>query len=577
MKKALIIANMLFASATVFGAGFDQAECRRAEENSLWTLITDDVYRAQLRRAEEAETERAIENSLLTFVTDAANREAEERAIAESIETENLRKKKSENMSQMSSVKDMFHEFFEIIRSRTENADWLSEDAKLLFSQLKFEDVWEEIERILFSDSPTKNSSGNDSEDMEFATKEAAKSFFERVLGKSSLGKDLYDIAEYAIDQANLVKRSDRNVFGSFNDFYNGIKCEYYDCDDLLLALIHETGHSLDWFYRIRKKYGNEAKTVFKKKSISEEEKLRFRDNQQSEYVSMFFESLLKSSTFKGRLYSEDSSAHRFRLLEIFITFTNKIATHELLNSYDKDQLGKLLIKDHTYMFPVAQKLRENDLFNRYIEIILKFPQKLLRKSRIPIKDLTEDQKLLWERLLHLLKGSEEHKELYQCFLDIDKGKRRVSGIVSYSDDRKFFKFSENLSGIPEIEVFIPKLDGIDPFEIYNIALEKQSRFTSIIQGWLYTFIPEIEENKNLDNHTEGAYNAFRLIKEKGYFDILENGQSLSIEEVMGEFTKPAEPLNLNKKSTKEFLEFLTTGKFKPHLKSTAPKIVLNQ
>ena len=531
------------------------------------------MYRAQLRRAEEAETERAIENSLLTFVTDAANREAEERAIAESIETENLRKKKSENMSQMSSVKDMFHEFFEIIRSRTENANWLSEDAKLLFSQLKFEDVWEEIERILFSDSPTKNFSGNDSEDMEFATKEAAKSFFERVLGKSSLGKDLYDIAEYAIDQANLVKRSDRNVFGSFNHFYNGVKCEYYDCDDLLLTLIHETGHSLDWFYRMRKKYGNEAKTVFKEKSISKEEMLSFHNNQQSEYVSMFFESLLKSSTFKGRLYSENSSAHRFRLLEIFITFANKIATYELLNSYDKDQLGKLLIKDHTYMFPVAQKLRENDLFNRYIEIILKFPQKLLRKSRIPIKDLTEDQKLLWKRLLHLLKGSKEHRELYQCFLDIDKGKRRVSGIVSCSDGRKFFKFSENLSGIPGIEVFVPKLDGIDPDEIYNIAHEKHSQFTSIIKGWLFSLIPEIEKNKNLDNHTEGAYNAFRLIKEKGYFGMLENGQSLSIEEAMEELTKPAEPLNLKEEPVKEFLEFSRTGK----LKSTDPKIVLNQ
>jgi hypothetical protein len=65
----------------------------------------------------------------------------------------------------------------------------------------------------------------------------------------------------------------------------------------------------------------------------------------------------------------------------------------------------------------------------------------------------------------------------------------------------------------------------------------------------------------NLDNHTEGKYNAFRLIKEKGYLDILKDGKSLPIEEIMEELTKPVRPLNLTEESVGEFFEFLKTGK----------------
>jgi hypothetical protein len=51
------------------------------------------------------------------------------------------------------------------------------------------------------------------------------------------------------------------------------------------------------------------------------------------------------------------------------------------------------------------------------------------------------------------------------------------------------------------------------------------------------------------------------LIKEKGYFETLEDGKSLPIEEVMEELTKPAKPLNLTEESVEEFFEFLKTGK----------------
>ncbi|MBO7641849.1 MAG: hypothetical protein J6S86_01645 [Alphaproteobacteria bacterium] len=127
MKKALIIANMLFASATVFGMKSYRDVSQESRENSMHLLSANDDYElakelqeqeaiydsmrilqlednnqsekayqsqqaeeAEFQKApaesEEAELQRVKENSLLTLVTDAKNRDVLERAITESKE-----------------------------------------------------------------------------------------------------------------------------------------------------------------------------------------------------------------------------------------------------------------------------------------------------------------------------------------------------------------------------------------------------------------------------------------------------------------------------------------------------------
>ena len=81
----------------------------------------------------------------------------------------------SDNMTQMSLVMDKCRILLETAQSKIKDADRLSEDAKLLYSQLKFEDVWEEIKRIFFSDLSEENShkNGNKASDI--------KAFFSRL------------------------------------------------------------------------------------------------------------------------------------------------------------------------------------------------------------------------------------------------------------------------------------------------------------------------------------------------------------------------------------------------------------
>ena len=62
----------------------------------------------------------------------------------------------SENVAPMSKVKTKHRTLFETAQSQVKDNNKLSEDAKLFYSNLEFEAIWEEIERIFFSDSSSE-------------------------------------------------------------------------------------------------------------------------------------------------------------------------------------------------------------------------------------------------------------------------------------------------------------------------------------------------------------------------------------------------------------------------------------
>ena len=606
MKKALIIANMLFASATVFG--MDQVPIPARE-----------------------------------FSTSGQSR----------------------TMAPVSSAKDKFFALFKTAQSQLKDNQKLSEDTRLFFSNLEFEAVWEEIERIYFSDSSSENARqsanvkeilsrlnqifGENSSEaknmktllnspeasfrqivkapkfedslrqkaIESAGKRGAKLFYkdvlrvpqlekdlhklEQVLGipgleedlreiergsetsesGSELAKYLYRRAIYDIDSAECIPGSSRDaIVGSQNSSFSGIRCGYYDYDDLLLVLTHETGHCLDWAYRIRKMFGGPITKIVEKLHLLENRRFfgflsalcMSGCSQQSEYVSMFFESLLRSSRFRGNLYPEDSSAHRFRLLGCYGDFIGKGVICELTDSYNKDQLSELLSKDDKYA--IIRRLRKNDLFNRYIEVIIEEPRVFLDKNSLTC-DLSENQKQLWNNCLLLMEGRDECQELRKYLFDIDKRKRNVLGHGSISDragTEHYLQFSKNLLEVEDPSVvreLCPKLEGIDWHEIFTIALQKGSSFERALRHHINQLKEVIEWKgltnilKNLRVHQEGKYNSFCLIKEKGYFNALERGESLPTEEFMGKLTERTNTflsrftVSSRKKYIKEFFEFL--------------------
>ena len=120
---------------------------------------------------------------------------------------------------------------------------------------------------------------------IESAGERGAKLFFKDVLGSSESGSELakylYKRAVYEIDSAKCIPGPNRSAsLSSYNSALLGIECGYYDYDDLLLTLVHETGHSLDWAYRVREKYGqSEAETMLKDRSVWKQEELICNSN----------------------------------------------------------------------------------------------------------------------------------------------------------------------------------------------------------------------------------------------------------------------------------------------------------
>ena len=576
MRKALIIANMLFASATVFGM----------DSKSIKTEGLSAISQSK-------------SSSQISSIRDISQ---------------------SENMTQMSLVKDKQYKLFKIAQSEIKNADWLSEDAKLLYSELRFEDVWKQIE-VVFSSSLNRSDTdffdrilGNIRASKEYVdvvekVKNNAKRFYKQVLGSSELGKVLYEKAVETIDAGNYIQCSDlASIKNSFFKLGEKITVRYYTADDFLLTLIHETGHALDYHYR----------------SIN---RLSESTVQQREYVPIFFETLLEGKNFRGNLYSQDYSLHGLRIGEVYLDLLKKNVINALITSYDKENLFKFCSE---YFQPSMPGKKENEL-DRILEDLEHNPKTKIfidafhdlydmGMSFTPNYDRDDNQKeeLEWRNCLKMLEDIQGYDDLKQFLRDANIGKGPYfevigtnSGCSGYFStlrvgyqSKKRIDFPPELDKIDWIQIFLFASKKVQDFkfgfEKAMIAANYVAKSSENTNSWeLWNFLDNSTKLKflevlkiiapyakmlnkrmglkfqeymigksidtissmlnisNLDNHTEGKYNSFRLIKEKGYLNMLEKGESLPIEEIMQELTKQAEPLNLTEESVDEFFEFL--------------------
>jgi len=517
MKKVLVIASVLFASATVFGMN-----------------------------------QQAIQKKEISGIN------------------------QSKNMRDLSIKKEACKKLFDLAQSGLKENNRFSEDAKLLYSKLKFEDVWKEIEQIFFSIAPDENNSKNISNNLEISFKQMvrgtklrdalykfysteeigkrkAKFFYKQVLGNSELGRDLYEKAVLTIDSADCRQYPDmQSAYNSGGsgalDTNDSIRCDYYTENDLFSTLVHETGHVLDYHYRRIKKL----------------EKVNI---QQSEYVSIFFECLSKLPL-------------RIRLWECYLSVVYNDLAYELMISRDISKLDDLFFgkeQDQSKQISVMSELKKDNKIGPYLERLLGCCQIFNTEygSLSHHIDVIEKGEYQWRNLLQIL-DDKGLSDLSQMFRDIEKGE--IEGLphyVEYKDEPKlegsiydpgsgsfvFIKGSEKI--IKSIPKELKKIDWVRIDEIATawqwFAFGNYRSFLSVAIGMAEQMVKD--GSLNLNWHTEGTYNAFRLIKEKGYFEPLEDGKSLPIEEVMEELTKPAKPLNLTEESVEEFFEFLRAGK----------------
>ena len=524
MKKFLIIASsMLFISSAVFGRdrGFLQTE-----EFPTTTQLNSMVQVSSVKRKDR-----------------------------KSFDLTKIKKYRT-----LTSVKNKCRTLFAKAQSGLEKNEWLSEDAKLLYSKLNFNDIWKQIKLVLASNFLNRNLVlDKEYTDITVKTvKDNAKIFYKQVLGNSELGQALYKEAEKIIDSAKCIQCSNlMSIRGSFFMRGDGITCRYCSADDFLLTLIHETGHALDYFYRSIKELPPPAR-------------------QQSEYGSTFFETLLEASNFRGKLYSQDYSLHGLRIGEIYLDFLSNSLIADIAALYDRNTLLKLyqLFKGEFFSNAINQKenieldkvvndLEHNSKTKLFIEVV-----RILESMGISLEedDNIEDNQKTESTLRKCLKSLKKvpgYADLKQFLRDarVSKGPffdamRVTEGVSGHYCDLLVGDKSVKKIDFPDE---LKKIDWINVLLSVNRKVQKFNyRFkNAVINAYYAKNSYGLRNFIDLNNHTAGKYKAFRLIKERGYLDVLENGGSLPIEEVMDEFTKPADPLNLTEESAREFLEFL--------------------
>ncbi len=555
MKKFLIIASsMLFISSAVFGRnrGFVQTE-----EFPTTTQLNSVVEVSSMKKEYSGPLDSTNKSEILT------------------------------------TMKNKCHELLLTAQSELKNNNWLSKDAKLLYSKLNFDDIWKQIELVLAS--VELNREKKKYFDVRKVVTDNAKNFYKQVLGDSELGKVLYEKAEEVIDSAECIQCSDlMSIRQSFCMDGGGITCRYYSANDFLLTLVHETGHALEDFYRDIKNLPRPTE-------------------QQREYGSTFFETLLEASNFRGKLYSQDFSLHGLRIGEIYLDLLKKNLIGEISSVYDKDTLLKLyqLFKEDSSSDTTEQEKRVeldkvvDDLENNpktklFIDVI-----RDLNGMGISLGPNYIDN-WKWEKCLRSLDKVQGYDDLKQFLHDANIGKGpyfdavRGDGKNSGYCFKLFFgnkeikkidspyelkgvewpsvfwlaggKIWNFKAGFEEAVVAAHVVGNLNSRGVWRFLGNSTSQrlllgFGRIVShfgilskerlSFLENLVNGMWSLQNLDNHTEGKYNAFRLVKDKGYLDLLENGGSLPIEEVMAELTKASNSLKLTEKSAGEFLNFL--------------------
>ncbi|MBO7537210.1 MAG: hypothetical protein J6T29_02615 [Alphaproteobacteria bacterium] len=450
MKKALIIANMIFASATVWGMVPNDGRCDHQTGNhfNMKNLKEEIENIKEISPAKKSE-------SLYTEIIDGYEKFFN--TTNEAGYTPMQVAKNREN--QIIKVKN----FFETVQADSKDDKFLPKEIKLLVSKLKFEDIFDYVKK---SQIQKQKPSTENCSIIEESAKKKAKNILYRVLTSEEFNKKaedkelrkyLYEISMESIDSAKCIWNWNPTSYVNSS----GIVCYYSGENCLIKSLLHETGHVLDLAYRLKKKFGStKAKDIlmdenrldaFMKELYSNPSNNRCKEN-----VSIFCESLLKTDLFDKDFAEGDS----VRLYGFFWKLIDDILISKLAMSND-ERLSKFILKDYTIdeARQMISELRSHDIIGPYVDTFLEF--RTIDTNR-PFFDIDKENK--WRDFLQKLDGN--YPELSPLFCGIAKGESDISSgyHTIVKEEITFFKDHKN------IKLTLPNIYGISWNEVMEFV-----------------------------------------------------------------------------------------------------------